>query len=329
MLHILDGESSAETLKRSGVPGEKFAWAEVMVEGPTPAGVEGDDWLNLRARFLSNHFDLDFDECERRLKEQEDVLQSLASHDEVVLWFEHDLFCQANLIYLLDWCAHNQSATRTKLSLISIDRFPGIEDFRGLGQLNPQQLASLFNSRHVVNEAELVTASATWSAYRAPQPTALLALLQTDLSALPFLKRALALHLARFPSVRNGLSLIENTLLQLIAAGHERFVDLFLGFGKQQPVFGFGDSQLWLLLRRLSQVPVPLVNVHAASQEQLPESAVRESRFELTDAGQDVVNNRADHIQLNGIDQWLGGVHLQGRAQIWRWDAASSSLRRL
>ena len=31
---------------------------------------------------------------------------------------------------------------------------------------------------------------------------------------------------------------------------------------------------------------------------------------ELTGAGHDVLAGRADRIALNGIDRWLGGVHL-------------------
>jgi hypothetical protein len=27
-----------------------------------------------------------------------------------------------------------------------------------------------------------------------------------------------------------------------------------------------------------------------------------------------------DRVATCGIDRWLGGVHLQGRRRIWRWD---------
>ena len=320
MLHILDGDASAGTLKRTNVPGEKFAWREAFIEGPTPAGIEADEWRTLRAQHLSDHYSLAFEECQQRLGEQEATLQALGDHDEVVLWFEHDLFCQANLLYLLDWCSRNRIVEKTKLTLISIDQFPGIEDFRGLGQLNPEQLASLFDSRHVVTEAELETARLGWRAYSAAQPTELTAVLKNDLSSLPFAKNALELHLARFPSVRNGLGLVENTLMQLLAGGQNKFVDIFVAFGDLQPVYGFGDVQLWLALRRLSRGEAPLVNMAKAADGWMSFAEIRDTRFEPTAEGDDVLNNRADYIQLNGIDLWLGGVHLQGRKSIWRWD---------
>jgi hypothetical protein len=38
------------------------------------------------------------------------------------------------------------------------------------------------------------------------------------------------------------------------------------------------------------------------------------------------MDGRADHIELNGIEEWLGGVHLSGRNAAWRWDRLSAHL---
>ena len=36
---------------------------------------------------------------------------------------------------------------------------------------------------------------------------------------------------------------------------------------------------------------------------------------------------RADHVRLNGIDLWRGGVHLSGSdCSPWRWDARDETL---
>jgi hypothetical protein len=40
----------------------------------------------------------------------------------------------------------------------------------------------------------------------------------------------------------------------------------------------------------------------------------------LTEAGRSVLDGAADHVSLNGIDRWIGGVHLVGRSVPWRWD---------
>ncbi|HKO98787.1 MAG TPA: hypothetical protein VJU86_17440 [Pyrinomonadaceae bacterium] len=45
-----------------------------------------------------------------------------------------------------------------------------------------------------------------------------------------------------------------------------------------------------------------------------------EAEFEITELGAAVLADAQDFIQLNGIDLWLGGVHLDGANTVWRWD---------
>ena len=40
----------------------------------------------------------------------------------------------------------------------------------------------------------------------------------------------------------------------------------------------------------------------------------------LTDAGRRVLEGAEDHVALNGVERWIGGVHLVGREVPWRWD---------
>src|SRR5207253_5600508 len=122
----------------------------------------------------------------------------------------------------------------------------------GLGQLNQQQLASLFPQRRAVTEAQLSLGSKAWQAYSSPNPQKIEGLLASDTSALPFLKGALIKHLQRFPSVRNGLGRIENLGLELIAAGQKEFDKLFREFGNAEPTYGFGDAQLFNEQKRLA-----------------------------------------------------------------------------
>jgi hypothetical protein len=43
-------------------------------------------------------------------------------------------------------------------------------------------------------------------------------------------------------------------------------------------------------------------------------------RLEITDAGQRVLDGKADRVTLCGIDRWLGGVQLAGYGPVWRWN---------
>ena len=327
MLHIHNGESSAETLKRSRLLGKHFAFRDALIAGPTPAGVEGADWLELRARHLSDSYGVDQAKCARDLLQQEELLASCSQHDEVVLWFEYDLFCQTNLLYLLNRLSQIQLGNTT-LSLICIGEFPGIMAFRGLGQLTTEQLAGLFPVRKQVTLQQLNLAASAWAAYRADDPTTIETLLESDTSALPFVAPALRSHLTRFPSVANGLGCIEQRGLELITGGLREFADLFPAFGDAEPQFGLGDFQFWLALRNLADAKRPLLTMtHAATAGQpLNSEALRQTHIELTPAGKAVMNGKDDFIRMNEIDYWFGGVHLIGEGKIWRWNQTAQRL---
>ena len=321
MLHIHGGESSANTARQSTVPGEHFGWREALISGPAPSGVVGAEWRKLRARHLSDYYGGDLRKYEADLLSHEETLATFSGHDEVVLWFEQDLFCQVNLLHLLNWFAHHDLG-KTKLSLICIGQFPGIETFRGLGQLNSDQLASLLDTRHEVSATEKKLATAGWQAYCADNPREIEKLLQTDTSALPFLKDALQLHLERFPFVRNGLGRIENRGLELIHNGLSKFIDLFPGFGDAEPVYGLGDFQFWVTLKQMSNANEPMITIRNDNEsgQELESEKIRNSAFEITKAGNAVLKAEADFVEMNGIDLWLGGVYLSGKTDLWRWD---------
>ena len=101
MLHILNGESTAQTLKQSRLAGDHLVWKEALIWGPTPATVDLPEWCRLRAEFLAGANSMNAQQCFEELMQQEAALGMLADQEEVVLWFEFDLFCQLNLIYVL------------------------------------------------------------------------------------------------------------------------------------------------------------------------------------------------------------------------------------
>lgn len=320
MLHIHNGDCSAGVARLSEMAGEHIAWREALIDGPVPAGLSSEEWRRARAEHLAKSYGLKMEECLAELLQQEEALEKFSEHEEVVLWFEHDLFCQINLLYLLDWFAQRHLG-QTRLSLIFIGEFPGVENFRGLGQLSPTQMASLLEQRREVTGEIMDLAARAWRAYCSPDPSTITLLLAEDTHALPFLRDALLCHLARFPSKRNGLGLIENKALELINAGAGKFGPLFKGFGDALPVYGFGDAQFWNDLRRMIDARAPLLHVSHPNEKNGSDkqSAFLKASFEMTGEGREVLTGQADFILSNGINQWLGGVHLKDD-NLWRWD---------
>jgi len=328
MLHIHNGDSTAGTARKADLPGEHLAWREALVCGPTPSGLSDDDFKQVRARHLSQAYGIEGEDCEKELREQQEALMLFCEHAEVVLWFEHDLFCQVHLIYLLNWFAKREFG-KTTLSLICIDNFPGIDDFRGLGQLDETQLASLFRQRRKISAAQLNLGSKAWQAYSSSDPSEIESLLVEDMEALPFLKSALFKHLERFPSVRDGLGHDARLCLELVADGQAEFKALFPAFGKREPLYGFGDAQVFLELKSLTKGPHPLLTINDGNLTVMDSGQLLRTSFQITDQGKAVLNGDEDSVRLNGIDLWLGGVHLQGNEAAWRWDEDHQRLDRV
>ena len=67
----------------------------------------------------------------------------------------------------------------------------------------------------------------------------------------------------------------------------------------------------------MADAPLPLVELDPPR----PHTPGRQ-RAALTPLGREVLAGRADHPALNGLDRWVGGVHLRGLAPKWRWDTA-------
>jgi len=326
MLNIHNGDSTCGTARKAAIPGEHFAWREALVCGPTPGGLSADDFRGIRVRHLAESYGVKVAECEHDLREQEEILSQVSDHEEVVLWFEHDLFCQIHLIYLLHQFARLEAEPGI-LSLISIDKFPGIDDFRGLGQLNEFQLASLFPRRQRVTKAQLELGRTAWAAYSSSTPDVIEAILSDDTSALPFLNAALTKHLQRFPSTRNGLGQIENVLLELVAGGKQEFMALFAGFQQREAANGFGDAQVFLELKRLTNASQPLLTGGTINDSTgMNSNDISRSSFQITNLGEAVLDGDQDFIRLNGIDLWLGGTHLKGDEAAWRWDRTAHKL---
>jgi hypothetical protein len=285
---------------------------DVLHEGPVPAALDLDELSEVRANFVAGMGWGKAEEVHELFAHRNQMIRRFREFSEVVLWFEHDLYDQLQLTQILDWLLA-QNRGKTRISLISIGKFPGIGRFKGLGQLTSDQLFSLFDQRQDVTLADYKLATEAWHAFRGPDPKEIEALLGMHTTGLPFLKGALARHLEQFPSVKTGLCRTEKQILEVVITGVQRFEDLFLAEqDKEERVF-MGDNVFWQYVERLKSARVPLL--------EMKETSVR-----VTASGHRVMVGNEDTVLLNGVDRWLGGVHLCGTDVEWRWDERNRKL---
>jgi len=291
MLHVTNGTSVS--LGETGLGGEVLAWIDVLHEGPVPAGLTDEELGRLRGLFLGS---------EAALVERDRIL---ASHDDVTLWFEHDLYDQLQLIQILERL--KGSRPRAGLTLICVERY--------LGMLSGAELAQLWPLRRPVEDAELELAADAWAAFRSPDPMDVEALRATAMPALPFLGDALRRHLQQFPAVENGLSRTERQILEALENRQLSFRALFAADREREERIFMGDTSLMRYVDGLCSCRSPLIREEGGE-------------YWITDTGREVLAGRADQVRLNGINRWLGGVHLVGNEALWRWDERAGGLRR-
>lgn len=318
LLHVLNGDCTRAVLERSSVGGTLAVWADVLCEGPVLDGLPAAERRAARARYLASAGLATFEEAVAGLAAWDGALDRFRAYDEVVLWLEHDLFDQLLLIRHLAWFAERDVGA-TRLSVICIGAFPGIEDFRGLGQLTPAQLASLLDTRRPVSPPEIDLASRAWRAFTASDPLALQAVVAGDTSALPYLAGAIRRLLQEYPAIGDGLSRSERQLLETVACGPCTARDAFVACAAREERVFMGDASFWRIVRELAAPPVPLLSIE-------PEASVPDGSLRLTAAGRRVLDGDADRVALIGLDRWIGGVHLLGTSIRWRWSETSGQL---
>src|ERR1043166_7065379 len=123
MLHVTNGDSAAELIRRTGIAGQVIPWRDVLHEGPVPAGLSLEAMSDLRARFLASGNGAALPQLLRDFGARDAALRAAR---QVVLWFEHDLYDQLQLIQILATLA---TQPETASGLIGIDSFPGIQPF--------------------------------------------------------------------------------------------------------------------------------------------------------------------------------------------------------
>lgn len=314
-LHIVNGDSVRMTLEAAAVPGDISVQADALHEGPVPAGMSGEDMRRVRAQALAGGDAERFSEILESLRKADRELEDSARYDEVVLWFEHDLFDQLLLIRLLDW--YSGSARPSRLSLICIGEFPGVVPFKGLGQLRPDQLAPLMDIRRTVDADEMELAVRAWHAFRSETPRELQDLVGGDTRALPFLGDSLRRLLEEYPSSRTGLPRTEREILTILRDGPMLLRELFQAEHARETSYYMGDLTFRDRLQQLAAGPAPLIEVPSSVFEAEP--PLNTGGASITNRGREVLEGHADWLADGDFNRWIGGVHIH-RGSMWRRD---------
>ena len=325
-LHVTNGDCT--DVLGTGLAERILVWFDVLHEGPVP-DVGDDELRRIRADFLTTAGGPGGGEFVLRRFLERDRTLAANRAGTYVLWFEADLYDQLQIVQILARLAE-LAVPAERITLICIGEYPGIARFGGLGELTAQQLRELPETAAcaALTPAALELASRAWSALRAKHPHGLGDIAGSRSAELRFLGEAFDRLSREYPSTRDGLSLTERRILAAVDAamrsaadGDRRAHRVFItAAGRESRPF-LGDTWSFARMDRLARAPTALLSAEPAGS-----AVAADTLLGLTDTGARVLAGRADHVELNGIDRWIGGVHLVGHDVSWRFDEGTETI---
>jgi len=299
ILNIVNSDPMIKRLQKADIPGTFLAWDDLLHEGAVPEHLSLERLSYLRAQHLANIGIDSFESIHQRFKQRNATLHSYRKYRKVILWFEHDLYDQLQLIQILDW--FGKYGTHTKgLYLIQYNHSL-------LHQSNAQLRDLLLYHKETVMHNHLIVARKAWSAFRATTPEAWFKLQEDDTSALPFLKNIVIRLLEEYPNTINGLSRSAHQALLIIAKGTTYPPEIYTTYQSTEQTPFMGDLLFWRILKSL--------RIQGALK-----TYDEGKTLYLTPLGEQLLQGKIDWINLTKpIDYWIGGVH-QKEPTIWRWD---------
>lgn len=314
ILNITNGDCAVEIMKKADISGSFLPWRDVLHDGPVPKGLALDALSKIRSDFIVSQGWGTPEKIERDFIERDHTLTSFAQYEKVILWFEHDLYDQLQLLQILDWL-HEKGGKELNLSIICTNNY--------LGALSPDEMKALLKYEAPVTENHLLLASKAWAAFRESSPEPWCQLLNEDTSALPFLEGAVIRMLEEYPSCHNGLSRTAQQALDIISKGEKRAREVFgLNQALEERIF-LGDSSFRIILQAFIDSNPALLTLPKGEHLTLP--FVNDQEITITPAGLEVLSGKRNWFEMTTLERWIGGVHLEA-SNAWCWNSDSDSI---
>jgi DNA-binding transcriptional MerR regulator len=230
LLHVTNGESAASTLRETSLGGVVLSWNDSLHVGPL--AFDPKESRRVRAAFLA---ECGWGDVTTELARRDELL---ARADHVVLWFEHDLYDQLQLLQVLA-----QIEDDAEVELVQADDF--------LGPLDPPALQALWRTRRKLPPVVRRAARKAWHSVTAGD-------LRVDVPELAYLAPALR----RLAEEREPVSRTKRQLLSLLESGPKSPAELFLANQALEEAPFLGDTWCYRFLWELAEEglvrPLPL-----------------------------------------------------------------------
>ena len=300
-LHITNGDGALYLLKKAGIVGTLVAWRDALYEGPVPAGLTLEETSAVRVQHhaaggAGSPIRLINDYARRDAQ-----LRQAREFGEVVLWFEHDLYDQLQMLQILT-TLEEMDLEPGRISVVQSDHY--------LASMTVDEILPLLPRRRTATAAIFRSARRSWERFTSASPGDLYAAAGEDAIGLPFLKAAMQRLCEEYPGLHDGLSRSARQALQAVAQGPATMQELFFRAQAREEAAFMSES---VFTRILADLAAP----QGALVEEAGDSLVP------TALGRRVIAGDGDWLAVRPIDRWIGGVHLQPDSAV-RWDEESA-----
>jgi Domain of unknown function (DUF1835) len=315
-LHVVQGLSAAGTFRQAmqSNSGELLVHDDVLSCGPLPPFESFEQWTRVRQEFWDTVAE---DKHVPGLYDGDHLVSAATFRDvdSIVVWMGIDLAEQLLLAWLLQVLKLSQS--RAQLSVVQFTHMGAHnQPVWGTGMLNPEQLKS-HPPIEALSAPKIAELERYWAAVTSPDPTALLAFMCADISPLPYFRPALQTLMRRYPERHTGIGRWDGALLENIRKWSPRILRVIGDtMADNFDADLVGDGYLFSRLRQLAfDRAHPLVSFSGDP------ASMRTCEVSLTPTGEAVLDGRANAIALNGIDEWVLGVHLSSvHGTVWYYE---------
>lgn len=288
-LHITNGDDLSEKIKLLDLPGDLVTWREMLCEGPSAMEVGEKDFVDLRKKFLQKNYGISKKEYGEKFVSELDKLSAINNYDEIVLWFEFDLFSHMNMLGLISFLLQNKK--NDPLYLVCSRKLKGEQEMKPLAELSQKRLKKHYDNRILLTKDDITTAQLVWEVYCSKNPKRLASEI-TKTTNFEYLASSIRAHIERFPNSKSGLNSLELNVLKLIKEHEIKSLHHLLGYALEyQGYYGYVDIQMQRVIEKLSTF-----------------FSITEDGLELNEDGEKALEGSKNYYQQLKDDEFYGGV---------------------
>ena len=289
LLHITNGDDISNKFLNLDLSGDVITWREMLCEGPISIDVGDEEFVLLRKNFLKEKYRISEEKYQDDFLAELVKLAAINNYDEVVLWFEFDLFSHMNMLALISFLLQNKKTG--PFSLVCSRKLKGELEMAPLSQLSEKHLKEHYKQRIPLTGDDIQTAQLIWELYCSNNPQRLVSEIKKTTN-FEYLSSSIRAHIERFPSVKTGLNTLELNVLKLIDEHEIKSLHHLLGYALEyQGYYGYVDVQMQRVIEKLS-----------------PFYETSEDSVKLNDDGIKALKGTKNYYQNLKDNEYYGGV---------------------